>query len=65
MLTATLLDASRVGTEGADIQSSDASILKVENGAVTARKPGLCLVTMTMDRNGIRKQSCLPFLVRE
>ena len=64
-LTATLLDASRIGTEGTVIQSSDEGILKVENGTVTALKPGLCLVTMSLERSGIRKESSLPFLVRE
>ena len=64
-LIATLLDASRVGTEDAVIQSSDESILKAENGTVTALKPGLCLVTMSVERSGVPKDSCLPFLVRE
>ena len=64
-LTATLMDASRIETENAVIQSSDESILRAENGMVTAEKPGLCLVKMTLERNGVRKSSCLPFLVRE
>ncbi len=62
---ATLLDAVRVGTENARIESSDERVLKAENGAVTALKPGLCLVKMSLEHGGIRKECCLPFLVRE
>ena len=64
-LVATLMDASRTGTEDARIESSDESVLKVENGRVTALKPGLCLVKLSMDRNGVCRSNCLPFLVRE
>ena len=63
--TATLLDASRIGTETARVESSDERILKAENGLITALRPGLCLVKMHMERSGVQKECCLPFLVRE
>ena len=64
-LTATLMDAGRIGTEDACIESSDESVLTVENGAAVAHAPGLCLVKMSMERGGVKKSCCLPFLVRE
>ncbi len=63
--TATLMDAGRIGTEDAVLTSSDESVLKVENGTVRAIKPGLCLVRMRMERGGVEKACCLPFLVKE
>ncbi len=64
-LTATLLDARRIPTDGAVLSSSDESVLKVENGTVRAGKPGLCTVTMRLTRDGVTKESRLPFLVKE
>ena len=64
-LTATLMDATRIGTEGASLESTDESVLKVENGEVTALRPGLCLVKMSLERCGVTKTCRLPFLVRE
>ena len=63
--TATLMDARRLDTADAVITSSDESILTVQDGCVTARKPGLCTVKMSLSRNGVTKECCLPFLVRE
>ena len=63
--TATLMDAGRIGTEDACIESTDEKVLTVENGVAVAHAPGLCLVKMSMERGGIRKGCCLPFLVRE
>ena len=63
-LTATLTDACRIGTEDAVVQSSDESVLTVEKGVAVAHAPGLCLVKMTMERGGMKKSCCLPFLVR-
>jgi hypothetical protein len=40
-------------------------VLKVENGTVRAIKSGLCLVKMRMERGGVEKACCLPFLVKE
>ena len=62
--TLTLMDARRIETEDARIESSDERILKVEKGVVTALEPGLCLVKMSMERSGVRKECRLPFLVR-
>ena len=64
-LTATLLDARRVSTESAVLESSDESVLRVEDGVVKARKSGLCTVTMRMTLRGVTKESRLPFLVKE
>jgi hypothetical protein len=61
----TLMDASRIDPDGAVIESSDESILKVENGMLSALRPGLCLVKMSFERGGVKKNCCLPFLVRE
>ena len=64
-MTATLMDAARIGTEGASLESTDESVLKVENGVVTALRPGLCLVKMSLERSGVTKTCKLPFLVRK
>ncbi len=64
-LTATLMDARRVSTESAVLESSDESVLRVEDGVVKARKSGLCTVTMRMTLRGVTKESRLPFLVKE
>ena len=64
-LTATLMDAGRIGTESASLESTDENVLKVENGEVTALRPGLCLVKMSLERCGVTKTCRLPFLVRE
>ena len=63
--TVTLMDASRIDPDGAVIKSSDESILKVRNGMLSALRPGLCLVKMSFERGGVKKNCCLPFLVRE
>ena len=62
--TATLMDASRISTEDAAFVSTDESVLRCENGLVTAVGPGLCSVRMTISRGGVTKQCCLPFLVQ-
>ena len=64
-LKATLMDASRAETASAVLRSSDETVLKVAGSTVTALRPGLCLVTMKLERNGVMKECRLPFLVRE
>ncbi len=63
--TATLMDARRLDTADAVIRSSDERILTEKDGCVTARRPGLCTVKMILNRDGVTKECCLPFLVRE
>ncbi len=62
---ATLMDARRIDTSAAVIRSTDDSVLQVSGNSVTAIRPGLCRIVMSLDLNGVRRECCLPFLVRE
>lgn len=63
-VTATRMDASRDGAESAAIVSSDPSVIRIEGSKAVAAGCGLCTVTVCLERGGIRKESRLPFLVR-
>ncbi len=62
---ATLMDAQRLDAADAAIYSSDESILSVKDGYAIALQPGICTVSMKIQRGGVTKACALPFLVRE
>ncbi|MBO7738857.1 MAG: glycoside hydrolase family 3 C-terminal domain-containing protein [Oscillospiraceae bacterium] len=63
--TASLEDASRFIPENALLSSSDESVAIVRDGAVTAIAAGTCTITAVYEKNGIRRESSLPILVKK
>lgn len=62
--TAALEDAVRLDcSDGALLTVSDPEVLELRESMLQAKQPGLCTVTLRLTRDGITRESSLPFLV--
>ena len=62
-ITAVKEDAVRISADGAEISSSDESVIKVENGEAVAVGAGYALVTLRYSLDGVTKTSSIPLCV--
>ncbi len=64
-LCAALEDAVRIDLSERELTCSDPAVLELHGDTVTAKKPGFCTVTLRLTRDGVTKESSLPFCVKE